>query len=44
MVRTESDDEIVRHVQLHAKTVHNMDVNREQALAMAKPVELTIIA
>lgn len=42
MVRTQSDDEIVQHVQLHAKHVHQMEVPREQALAMAKPVEATV--
>ena len=44
MVRSQTDDEIVKHVQLHAKSAHNMDVNREQALGMAKSVEQTIVA
>jgi predicted small metal-binding protein len=39
MVRTQSDDEMVRHVQLHAKEIHQMDVPREKALEMARPVE-----
>ena len=42
MVRTESDDEVVRHVQLHAKEIHQMDVPREKALEMARTVETTI--
>ena len=44
MVRAESDEELVKHVQLHGKNVHNLDINREQALELAKPVEQTIIA
>ena len=43
MIRTESDDELVSHVQLHAKTAHDMQVTQEEALKMAKPVEATII-
>jgi predicted small metal-binding protein len=42
MVRTESDDEIVRHVQLHAKEIHQRDVPREKALEMARSVESTV--
>ena len=42
MVRTQSEDEIVRHVQLHAKEVHDMDVSREKALEMARTVESTL--
>ena len=42
MVRTVSDDELVRHVQLHAKDIHEMDVPREKALEMARPVESTL--
>lgn len=42
MVRTVSDDEVVRHVQLHAKEIHQMDVPREKALEMARTVETTI--
>ena len=42
MVRTVSEDEIVRHVQLHAKEIHEMDVSREKALEMARTVESTI--
>jgi predicted small metal-binding protein len=32
-----SDDEVVQKAQAHAKQVHQMDLSREQALAMAKP-------
>jgi len=32
-----SDDEVVAKAQEHAKQVHQMDLSREQALAMAKP-------
>jgi len=31
------DDEIVEAVQRHGRDAHNMDVTREQALAMAQP-------
>ena len=42
MVRTQTDDEIVRHVQLHAKETHQKEVPRDKALEMAKPVEATV--
>jgi len=42
MVRTQTDDEIVRHVQLHAKDIHQMEVPRDKALEMAKLVEATV--
>ncbi|MEX2394547.1 MAG: DUF1059 domain-containing protein [Actinomycetota bacterium] len=32
-----SEDEVVEKVQEHGRTAHNMDVTREQVLAMAKP-------
>ncbi len=35
----ETDDELVRLVQDHGKEVHNQEVSREDALAMAQPVE-----
>ena len=44
MVRSESDEELVRHIQLHGKTAHNMDIDREKALSLAKTVEQTIVA
>ena len=42
MVRAQSDDELVQHVQLHAKEIHQMQVPREKALEMARPVESTV--
>lgn len=44
MLRANTDDELVRHVQLHGKEIHSMEITSEQALAMAKPVEATIDA
>ena len=44
MLRTNTDEELVRHVQLHGKEIHSMDVTPEQALAMAKPVEAVVDA
>ena len=37
VVQGESDDQLVERAQEHAKQVHQMDLSREQALAMAKP-------
>lgn len=37
-IREEDDDELVRIVQEHARDVHDMELTREQILAMAKPV------
>lgn len=42
MVRAQSEDELVQHVQLHARDIHQMEVPREKALEMAKPVEATV--
>ena len=36
-VRGETEDEFVANVQQHGREAHNMDVTREQALAMAQP-------
>ena len=36
-LRGKSDDEVVKKAQEHAKSVHGMDLTREQALEMAKP-------
>lgn len=36
-VRGETDDEIVADAQQHATEVHNMEITREQVLAMAEP-------
>lgn len=37
VVKGNSDDELVARAQEHAKQAHQMDLSREQALAMAKP-------
>lgn len=33
----QTDDEVVRAAQEHARDVHAMELTREQALAMARP-------
>ena len=38
IVRAENDEKLVAKAQEHAKQVHQMDLTREQALAMARPV------
>jgi predicted small metal-binding protein len=35
VVRGETDDELVADAQKHAREVHDMEITREQALAMA---------
>ena len=37
VARGETDDELVADAQRHAREVHDMDLTREQALAMAQP-------
>jgi predicted small metal-binding protein len=37
--RGASDDEVVQKAQEHAKSVHAMELTREQALQMARPAE-----
>ncbi|HYE88689.1 MAG TPA: DUF1059 domain-containing protein [Vicinamibacterales bacterium] len=37
VLKGESDEDVVAKAQAHAKQVHQMDLSREQALAMAKP-------
>jgi predicted small metal-binding protein len=37
VVKGESDDQLVERAQEHARQMHQMDLSREQALAMAKP-------
>jgi predicted small metal-binding protein len=37
VVKGATDDELVSRAQAHAKEVHQMDLSREQALAMARP-------
>jgi predicted small metal-binding protein len=36
-VRGETDDELVENAQQHAKEAHDMEITREQALAIAVP-------
>jgi len=33
----QNDDEVVKKAQEHAKSVHDMELTREQALDMARP-------
>ena len=37
VLKGESDEEVVAKAQAHAREVHQMDLTREQGLAMAKP-------
>ena len=37
VVKGANDDELVERAREHAKQVHQMDLSREQALAMATP-------
>jgi predicted small metal-binding protein len=37
VLRGESDDEVVEAAQAHARTVHDMELEREQAQAMVRP-------
>ncbi len=39
VVRGETDDELVANVQEHAREVHDMELTREQVLAMAQQEE-----
>ena len=36
VIRGESDDELVANVQKHAREVHDMELTKEQVLAMAQ--------
>jgi predicted small metal-binding protein len=36
VLRGENDDELVANTQRHAREVHNMEITREQVLAMAR--------
>ncbi len=38
-ITADADDELVQLVQTHGKDVHNQEVSREDALAMAQPVD-----
>ena len=35
-VRSESDEDLIRQVQQHAKEAHNQEAKREEILAMAR--------
>lgn len=37
VVKGDTDDQLVARAQEHAKQVHQRDLSREQALAMARP-------
>ena len=37
VVRGDTDDELVTNAQHHARTAHDADITREQALAIAVP-------
>lgn len=37
VVNGENDEQLVAKAQQHAKEVHQMELSREQALAMARP-------
>jgi predicted small metal-binding protein len=38
VIQAEDDDHLIERVQEHARTVHGMDLSRDQVLAMAEPV------
>lgn len=37
VIEGQDDEEVVKKAQTHAREVHQMDLSREQALAMARP-------
>jgi predicted small metal-binding protein len=37
VIEGNSDEEVVKNAQEHAKSTHGMDLSKEQALAMARP-------
>ena len=37
VIEGDSDDDVVKKAQEHAKSTHQMDLSKEQALAMARP-------
>ena len=37
VVKADADDELIAKAQQHAKDVHQMELTRDQALAMARP-------
>ena len=38
-IKADTDDELFQLVQAHREEVHNQEVSREDALAMAQPIE-----
>lgn len=38
IIREETEEELVQTVREHAREVHDMELTREQILAMARPV------
>jgi predicted small metal-binding protein len=38
VIEDTDQDELVEAAQIHAKTVHDMDLSRDQALSMARPI------
>ena len=38
-ITADTDDELVQLVQDHGRSVHNQEVSRQDALAMAQPVD-----
>ena len=39
VIKADTDNELVKLVQAHGKEVHQQEVSREEAMAMAQPVE-----
>ena len=37
VIRGSTDDELIRAVQQHAQSVHNMNLSKDQVLSMAEP-------
>ena len=37
IIEGQSDDDVVKRAQEHARTTHGMELSREQALSMARP-------
>jgi predicted small metal-binding protein len=37
IIEGQDDEDVVKKAQEHAKTIHNMDLSREQALSMSRP-------
>lgn len=37
IIQGQDDDDVVSQAQSHAKSTHDMDLSREQAMSMARP-------